>query len=389
MSVFFERSDVLNTIERVLKTLASELDKSDVGRLDTNEEDLSLHNKLMKINHEILIDIQNRKSVWDEYCQHNTEAIGEILLENFKCHIKTPAENIFLEYIAAQLFRFLVEFKLSIATMDLDDNLNAIYYKIIDLHDQFNEESKSSVRYAQMSMPISILKKIIQNEKIFSVVNFSKTLKKIEDKERDITTFLTEQTTKVDVLKDTLAEQETAFNFVGLYKGFEDLAKAKKSEKCWSFLALMLMGIAVISLLSTELCFLIHQIVQANAQEIEKTVSNPNIAISFDNIKTAILLLALPLTTLTALLIYFFRIVLLNFKSIQSQLLQIELRKTLCQFIQNYSKYSSEMSKENKESLSKFENIIFSGIVADEKKMPSTFDGVDQLAKLVGSLKKS
>jgi mRNA-degrading endonuclease YafQ of YafQ-DinJ toxin-antitoxin module len=89
---------------------------------------------------------------------------------------------------------------------------------------------------------------------------------------------------------------------------------------------------------------------------------------------------------LELILIYFFRIALLDLKSDKAQLLQLELRKSLCHFIKNYVDYAKESIPDGKVSLDKFESIIFSSIVGTEEKMPSTFDGVEQLAKLIKSV---
>lgn len=91
---------------------------------------------------------------------------------------------------------------------------------------------------------------------------------------------------------------------------------------------------------------------------------------------------------LVGISIYYFRVLLFNYKSVKSQLLQIELRKTLCKFIQSYSSYSKTMKAQDSDSLAKFENIIFSGIISDEEKLPSTYDGMDQIGKLIQSIKK-
>ena len=38
-------------------------------------------------------------------------------------------------------------------------------------------------------------------------------------------------------------------------------------------------------------------------------------------------------------------------------------------------------------SSTKFENLIFSGIISDAENLPSTFDGMDQIGKLLSTLK--
>ena len=67
--------------------------------------------------------------------------------------------------------------------------------------------------------------------------------------------------------------------------------------------------------------------------------------------------------------------------------MQLELRQTLCQFIQSNVEYAQEIKNLDKEALEKFENLIFSGIVLNSDKIPGTFDGVESLASLVQALK--
>jgi hypothetical protein len=105
------------------------------------------------------------------------------------------------------------------------------------------------------------------------------------------------------------------------------------------------------------------------------------------DVKHALLLSIIPTVSLVAIFIYYFRILLYNYKATKSQLLQIELRKTLCRFIQHYSEYSSKLKQQDQDALSKFENVIFSGIVSDEEKLPSSYDGIEQLGSLIKSIK--
>jgi hypothetical protein len=87
------------------------------------------------------------------------------------------------------------------------------------------------------------------------------------------------------------------------------------------------------------------------------------------------------------LMLYFFRIALLNYRSAKAQSLQLDLRIHLCRFIQNYATEANGMRTAAEKSLEKFETLIFSGIAANEETLPTTFDGLDHLAKLVKSIK--
>jgi hypothetical protein len=87
--------------------------------------------------------------------------------------------------------------------------------------------------------------------------------------------------------------------------------------------------------------------------------------------------------TCTLILLYFFRILLRDVDSKDAQLMQIRLRMTLCQFVQSYATYATGIKEKNADLLSKFESLIFSGIVGTQDKLPSTFDGLEQIAALL------
>ncbi len=95
----------------------------------------------------------------------------------------------------------------------------------------------------------------------------------------------------------------------------------------------------------------------------------------------------IPLISIEIILIYFFRVILYNHRSVEAQKIQLELRKTLCQFIQSYAEYSVNIKKQDSAALEKFENLIFSGIISNPEKLPSTFDGLDQVGNLVKRVK--
>ena len=88
-------------------------------------------------------------------------------------------------------------------------------------------------------------------------------------------------------------------------------------------------------------------------------------------------------------MLYFFRISHRSLENIKSQILQIEIRKSLCQFIQSYSDFSSEANKKSPDTLKKFEAIIFSNVVGSSDKIPSTFDGIESLTNLLKSTRNN
>lgn len=178
-----------------------------------------------------------------------------------------------------------------------------------------------------------------------------------------------EKKSAVEILKDKLDTYQTAFNFVGLYQGFSSLLKKKVDELDSLKIQYFFIGLIIISIPLLELAWV------------------------FDNLNsidsTKVLFIVFPTLTLLFVLFWFFRIVLHNIKSVKSQIMQLELRMTLCQFIQSYAEKSKELKEANKEGFEKFENIIFSSIVSSDENIPSTFDGMEHVSNLLKNFKSN
>lgn len=97
-----------------------------------------------------------------------------------------------------------------------------------------------------------------------------------------------------------------------------------------------------------------------------------------------------PLVSIEILLFYFMRLFYLESKSLKSQLMQIDLRLNLCEFIYDYVESKDKSpSDAAKESWKAFEALIFSPIQPNEDKIPSVMDGTDVLAELAGKILKA
>jgi len=58
----------------------------------------------------------------------------------------------------------------------------------------------------------------------------------------------------------------------------------------------------------------------------------------------------------------------------------------VCQFIENYVKFRKD-NKEVESGFEKFEALVFSGLAPSDDKVPSTFDGLEQLSRLIKDVK--
>ncbi|MDM8566524.1 hypothetical protein QUF74_12845 [Candidatus Halobeggiatoa sp. HSG11] len=312
--------------------------------------------------------IKERPEFWDDFCQINIKWIGKSFLISCRSTIKEEPSKNELDDIFSMCFRFFLELYLS---TNIDHDLENVYDFAVNNLESFEDRPKQRIEFAIKRMPIVIFKEITNTSSIASIKNLDNTLSKAEQLKEKWDKDLIEREEQVNKLKDNLTEYETAFNFVGLYNGFDELSVEKNEEKKNLLFWLRILGVIIVTPILIEFI-----IIFLNIKDIT-------------SIQEGLIISILPTISFVAISIYYFRVLLFNYKSVKSQLLQIELRKTLCRFIQNYADYSSEIKKEDADALSKFENIIFSGIVMDEGALPSNFDGFEQIVKIMKSIKIS
>lgn len=246
-----------------------------------------------------------------------------------------------------------------------DSAIDAIYFCLSmqnSLFVDFNQEVKDykSKFLNEIHHKGSEASKIIDEKKRFLDLN-------LIDFERDVKS-LSDETKR---LENTLKAQVEAFNFVGLSKGFKDLLSKKNSAKWTSF---TLMIIVFLLLVLVPVLFI--------GGRFLNWFSEYHIAwneIGWEQM--------LPILGLELLFVYFFRVVLSHYNSIQTQIMQLELRQSLCQFIQNYADYAKDIKEKDGASLEKFESLIFSSILSSADKVPSTFDGLEQMSNLIKNIR--
>lgn len=315
----------------------------------------------------VVSSMESKPEQWDNLCQINIVWIGDQFINELSDEEKELSKKR-LDDICSMSFRFLFELYLS-KKNDLAIEFERARRFVFNNVDLFESDAKEQIEYAIRDMPISIFKSITNSDSIESIKGFNAVSKKAEKLKEDWEKDLSVRESRVNKLEESLSKYENGFNFVGLFQGFDDLAKAKVTERDNILFWLKVLSVVIVSPVLVEL-FVIY-----------KNIDN------ISAIKDGLIVSIFPTLSLAAIAIYYFRVLLFSYKSVTSQLLQIDLRKTLCRFIQHYSEYSSEIKKQDAGSLDKFENIIFSGIVTEDGKLPSTYDGVDQISKLIKSAK--
>lgn len=229
---------------------------------------------------------------------------------------------------------------------------------------------QSHIDFVKNKMPTAILKNLLNSKEIGYLGSVPKIASEVKAKVSNWSTTLDAHVTTVDNLKRKLDEYENAFNFVGLHKGFSVLYDKKVKD---------LEGYQCNMRIFGCLIFLVFFV------EFSVIALHPD---SFDFSKIPFVAsLALISLSMTLLLVYFFRISLRNADSCKSQIVQIELRKTLCEFVQSYATYATDIRSKSPDILSKFEAVVFSNIVLDEDKMISMFEGFEQATNFMKAAK--
>lgn len=301
---------------------------------------------------------------FDSQCAFNIANIGEKFIEEVRGFSFESRAGVEITFSCC--YRFLMEYQITSPDEGADELRTVLYntdYGSLNL----TPSVASQIRYAGHQMVVGVIKSYLHHPEMVDLKELPALLKKARTEQDQFKKDYTQRKVKVDELKGALDNYQDAFNFVGLHKGFGELKERKEKEK---ERGVFLMGVLVVLML---LPFIV--------KFLNILFADGLVVVSLDSY---VLLVGFEL-----LLMYFFRIVLHNFKSVQAQLLQVDLRMTLCQFIQSYTKYAKEIKSGDADLLLRFEQVVFSGIVNSDDAIPSSFDGLDQLSKIISSFKKS
>ena len=347
---------------------------------DKQQEIISIFNFVLNENNtEKIHSLDDQDLKFNKWATIN-EAINNHLLSYqnsvlYRFHNDMNSDSFTFNEIINSLYLVLYADMYEFSLITKDQNLRNFFVeyteKLVFNADFLSEDSFKRLTYLWFIIPKEVFSRHLQQHLDPEVIETVATLKSNED-------FIAEKLTANDILKrdieviqKSLEDQKSEYNFVGLSNGFRTLRKQKQKELNWQNGAYYILMAIIILLI------------------ISKSVWSANYLVSnnFDN--PIFIIVTISTVLFLFILLYFFRISLVNVKSIKSQILQIDLRLTLCQFIHNYDSDTKELREGMKESFERFESVIFSPIVATEDQMPATFDGLEQLTGLLSSFNRS
>lgn len=352
--------------------------KATLEQLRVNEKSLShkeSENKKLQFCISILEEFYNDYDNWSAYCSYSNKTVSSSISPNY-IDINGISDRL---YIACA--KFLREYILYLERKGEQVFIENEWYS-------FKHEAKNIILPDYMPIlmyttngefDISVINHFLGGKSYRAFVNYESNVKEAERKVDEINTKISQATKKleellaakeyrVNQLAGILDEQKIAFNFVGLSQGFSSLLNKKRNSKNIVLSLLFFIGVFLFIPLFTYIE--IQQFRNDSKQDL------------FEWIKF------IPFIGVELIILYLFRVVLSHYNSIKAEIIQLELRQTLCQFIQSYAEYAKEIKEKDSSSLEKFENLIFSSILSSSDKIPSTFDGLEQIINIIKEIKK-
>lgn len=305
---------------------------------------------------------------FDKNCQVNIAWIGENL-KNRLSSVDVANRVVDVNYITSIMYRFVLEMELSIKT-ELPFELRTFQEFVRANVDVFGDLEKRNILFAEQQMPIMIIKALLHHDDMADIRNVPAAAANVAEAIRNWDTSIEEKTTIVNNLKDSLEKYKIEYNFIALDVGFGRLASSKWWELQWSRAGMVFFGLLLPLPLIAELYYAYQH--QAEMAKLDTVFLA----------STAVLSLSI-----TLIFLYFFRIVLNSSEACKSYLLQLELRRELCRFVQEYVNYAEDIKKRSPETLAKFESLIFSGIASNNDQSLSMFDGIDKIGELIKNYK--
>ena len=314
--------------------------------------------------------IESNATEFDNLCQISIETSSNGT-NGFLRRLENNSSDTDVEILIALIYGFIAELNISFRG-ELSDELTD-FIKFTDQEaSTYDSAAKNLIDSAQRTLPAAILKKILNSDSFANLRNVPAVSSQVEERIKKWEEYLNQSEIKATRLGNIFSEHSQAFNFVGLHDGFKDLAAEVRKELRFAQIGMVVFGILILGPALMNMTLILTGQVNLSTTEIQSLVASGIISV-----------------TLTLLLLYYFKIALRKADSCRAQLLQLGLRMSLCRFIQSYADYSNEIKRNNATALDKFESLIFSGLVESGDRLPTTFDGIDQLTNMIKSMKSN
>jgi hypothetical protein len=411
--VFFSSKENELTIKNTIKYCERNVNNGNIPDFER---------KLINAIYIMLSAFIKEPAFWDEHCSVGISDIGDSFLTRLnKIDNGVSDGGGKIESLYISSLRLFYEGYLA-SGIELSSDYKYVIKLTKDETSNFSENAQEYINFTMRDLSTHLFRKLMSSPEVKVLKEISGTVSSAKSLTQEWNDKLSENIEKADNLKKSIEGYTDAFNFVGLHQGFDQLHKRKVEEKNRLIGLMFFLAILTISPFAAKICDIYfpstpintslegngkHQPTKEDKQgtstneekNLSKQENKKDSSVNEEKNETSNkkdevnisdkLFDLLPVISFAAILLYFFRVLLFNYKSVCAQVLQIELRMTLCRFIQHYSEHAAAIKKNSDVTLDRFETVIFSGLVSNDSDLPATFDGVEQLASLFKTMKGS
>ncbi|WP_339069694.1 hypothetical protein WIN67_17895 [Pseudomonas idahonensis] len=308
-----------------------------------------------------LRDFQVRSEEYDRECQYNKSVFHSRFIDFL---LNYDGGDSKLASLFCVCYRFVCEFEV-VSPTDLSGSVSSAKMNLVGVDFEEYQEAKEQYLWANSQMLVQILRRFFNNPDVRGFSSFSENIKVAKSEIERFDAAYIKKVERISELEQRLQRSEQGYNFANLNEGFSRLKISKIREKNVTLILLWFSGLALLSGPLFKIFGLLPERLGEYALVVDFLV-----ILGFE-----------------LLLIYYFRIFLHNFRSLKLQILQVDLRMTLCSFIESYSDFAVKTRKDDKEVLLKFEQIIFSEVSSGDTAIPSVFDGIEHVSSVFGKIK--
>jgi len=345
MNEFFDEHQ--NTLELFLKKIKTQ-----------KILDLKLENR--KLIQSVIEEMINRDSILDEsfsLCTFNIRHIGMHFINTIS-HDEIEKK---WSKIVVQCLRFCKELEVNTAA-----HIESVHNLLVKYSKENYEDEDKQIYYVFNIMPF----KVVEEKNLEKYKEFKSNLtsevdelieKSLPNKKKEIQDLKSDSDKYVKLL-DGFKQK---FSFLALNQAFNGLEE--KKQKQLGFLILSLIGLGSLIVILPMAFYIINKGV---TQDIINSLVS-----------------AIPLVFVESLFIYYFRICLNKYNSISDQIVQLETKQAIMQFIESYVDYKKDKDLKPEE-MNKFEEIVFAQISPNLKDIPSSPDIISIINGITKSAKR-
>ncbi|WP_243439621.1 hypothetical protein [Fundidesulfovibrio soli] len=239
-----------------------------------------------------------------------------------------------------------------------EDEKNKVYLECYDCFDTHLLEQEYQNIASSSDEWFAVKKQVLDNDFIAKKKEVEQWLSRLEN------------------LKEEANKIASTYNLAGLTFAFQEMLIKVKADKNIQLAGLIFLGL---------LLAVIPSAILGSSSFLMQIFNIPDEATNAQIIKFYVTRIA-PLLFVEGLMIYYFRVILHQYNSSVGQIAQLRLRKALCKFIEEHAEFKKD---KDTTAFEKFDTIIFSPIVTNQEKIPSTLDGIDSLVKLITQANKN